>query len=295
MPTTSRCCCDDEGCTPCEPFTVTVRDSATLAPIKRALVGVRCDGVAIGGGRTNAAGQVTLQVCECHGEGEITVCRWCYLPQAIPYDACPEDMTVDLVRGATQSTYWLTNDTPYNYIWDGSAWVPDPSIPIITIPVTYGDYTDPDWGTEYSMWAGCGPITMNTILHRETYGGGCERAGLEDRSVNINIVIGCAISDSDLVAVSFQWISSVFTPGPFPQPAEWTDCFNWEAGTVINEYYQPTSIYGITVPPACGATLGGTGAYIPVGCNAIADGTIFRVTGLPGQYWVIRTTDPGAP
>lgn len=292
MPDTSHCCCP--GCVPCDPVTVTVTDADTGLPLRYAQVGVWCGGVHLAQALTNASGQATIAgLCECAEDGEVRVCRLCYAPQAIPFDPCPDAaIAVALVPACTQPTIWVTNDTPYNYIWDGSAWVPDPTLPPVTIELNCTEFAEPEAVVSRRAWVGCGAIPMQVSRVRDTYGGGCELAGFYDGTPIINVVLSCDFNASGRPGLGFYWISSDLDYAQVPW--EGTGCFDWEADPTYDGS-RLTSMYGVEVPPCVGNLTGysTSGAFAP--CEWL-DGTLFNMPGgPPGRYWVLRTTDPGTP
>jgi hypothetical protein len=295
MPDTSHCCCGETPCTPCDPITITVTDSESGLPLKWASAYWVCNDVFYGRRLTNASGQTGFENICCNGDGYLRICRLCYDTQDIPFTDCPSTtVNVSLVKSVTKPSYWITNDTPYNNIWNGSAWVWDSSLTKIYMELTYQEVIDPVTSLPYNAWIGCGPIPFDVIIHGETYGGGCERVGTASASPNINAVIACYINPTTGMGayLNFYWISSIFTTGTFPSPASFTDCFDWSAATTVNDSFQITSIYGVPTPPACGCNLGGAGGgglYAPCG---IADNTPYWVRGMHGNVWVIRTSDP---
>jgi hypothetical protein len=293
-------CCGCGACTPCSAFTLTITDATTGDPLKWARVLVKCGGEVVRSLLTGASGVLVIDgVCEC-ATGELYVCRLCYDPQTITFNPCPADASVALVRTASHPSLWVTNDTPYNNTWDGSAWSWPADLPKIYVELTYQEVTDPTTGIPYYAWFGCEPFPEGWVPFGSDAYTPCHALTPFGSSVPgnppINVVLSCGLDTATGVAngLSFWWLTSGLLAAPIP--ADFTDCFDWNASTTVDGSGGFTSIYGVATDPNCLPQVAGAlgrGPFAPCGW---ADETLFTIPrGVPGRYWVIRTTDPTPP
>jgi hypothetical protein len=298
MPDTSHCCCGETPCTPCDPITITVTDSESGLPLKWASAYWVCNDVFYGRRLTNASGQTGFENICCNGDGYLRICRLCYDTQDIPFTDCPSTtVNVSLVKSATKPTLWVTNDTPYNNTWDGSAWVWPVDLPKIYVELTYQEVTDPVTTLPYNAWIGCEPMTMEVMGYGpDPYTGLCEPTGAETGSPSINVVLSCYLTPATGIAggLSFYWLATGYENRV---PADFTACFDWEAATTYDESFGVTSIYGVTTDPNCLPVVSGAVASGPFAPCAYADGTMYELTsgGPPGRWWIVRDSDPTPP